>query len=93
LICIQDDRTNGRVFNIGSGVNYSVLEILDKISRMLGVNPDPIHKDDLPGEAQVTLADITQAESLGWGPKTPFEAGLEKAIEYIRKEMAAGRIP
>ena len=93
LICIQDDRTNGRVFNIGSGVNYSVHEILEKISRMLGVNPDHIHKDDLPGEAQVTLADITQAKSLGWEPKTPLEVGLEKAIEYIRKEMAAGRVP
>ena len=93
LICIRDDRTNGKVFNIGSGVNYSVHEILNKISKMLRVTPDPIHKDDLPGEAQVTLADITQAKSLGWNPKTPLEKGLEKAIEYIQKEMKAGRIP
>jgi nucleoside-diphosphate-sugar epimerase len=93
LICIRDDRTNGKTFNIGSGENYSVLEILDKISRILGVNPDPIHKDDLPGEAQVTLADITQAKSLGWEPKTTLETGLERAIDYIRQEMAAGRIP
>ena len=65
LICIRDKRTDGRVLNIGSGINYSVREILDKISKMLGVVPDPIYKDDLPGEAQVTLADITQARSLG----------------------------
>jgi UDP-glucose 4-epimerase len=93
LICIRDDRTTGKTFNIGSGINYSVLEILDKISRILGVNPDPIHKDDLPGEAQVTLADITQAKSLGWEPKTTLETGLERAIDYIRQEMAVGRIP
>jgi len=93
LICIRDDRTNGKTFNIGSGVNYSVHEILDKVSTMLKVTPDPIHKDDLPGEAQVTLADITQVKSLGWNPKTRLEVGLEKAIEYIRKEMTAGKIP
>jgi UDP-glucose 4-epimerase len=93
LICMRDDRTNGKAFNIGSGVNYSVNEILNKISKMLRVTPDPIHKDDLPGEAQVTLADITQAKSLGWTPKTPLEKGLEKAIEYIRQEMKLGRIP
>jgi UDP-glucose 4-epimerase len=93
LICIRDKRTDGRVLNIGSGINYSVREILDKISRMLGVVPDPIYKDDLPGEAQVTLADITQARSLGWEPKTPLEAGLKRAIEYIRQETKAGRIP
>lgn len=93
LICIQDDRANGRTFNVGSGVNFSVREIADKISKMLGVSPDPIYKDDLAGEAQVTLADITQAKNLGWNPKTPLEVGLKKAIDYIRKEMAAGRIP
>jgi UDP-glucose 4-epimerase len=93
LICIRDDRTDGRVFNIGSGVNYSVREILDKISKMLGVSPNPIYKDDLPGEAQVTLADITQAKTLGWEPKTPIEVGLKKAVEYIRQEMKDGRIP
>ncbi len=92
LLCIRDDRTNGRVFNIGSEVNYSVQEILDMISKMLGVSPDPIYKDDLPGEAQATLADITQARSLGWEPKTSLEVGLQNAIDYIRKEMAAGRI-
>lgn len=93
LICIRDKRTDGRVLNIGSGINYSVREILDKISKMLGVVPDPIYKDDLPGEAQVTLADITQARSLGWEHKTPLEAGLKRAIEYIRQETKAGRIP
>jgi UDP-glucose 4-epimerase len=92
LLCIRDDRTNGRVFNIGSGVNYSVQEILDMISKMLGVSPDPIYKDDLPGEAQATLANIAQAKSLGWEPKTSLEVGLQNAIDYIRKEMAAGRI-
>jgi nucleoside-diphosphate-sugar epimerase len=93
MICIRDDRTNGRTFNLGSGTNYLVHEILDKISKMLDVYPDPIYKDDLPGEAQITLADITQARTLGWEPKTPIEVGLEKAIEYIRQEMKAGRIP
>jgi UDP-glucose 4-epimerase len=93
LMCILDERTDGKVFNIGSGVNYSVHEILDMISKMLGVSSNPIYKDDLPGEAQVTLADITQAKGLGWEPKTTLHVGLQRSIDYIRKEMAAGRIP
>jgi nucleoside-diphosphate-sugar epimerase len=93
LMCIHDDRTTGQTFNIGSGVNYSVHEILDQISSVLGVSPNPFYKDDLPGEAQVTLADITQAKGLGWEPKTTLHVGLQRSIDYIRKEMAAGRIP
>jgi len=93
LICIQDDRTNGKVFNIGSGVNYSVKEILDRITKILRVSSEPIYKGDLPGEAQITLADIHLAKGIGWEPKTTLEVGLEKAIEYIRNETTFGRIP
>ena len=93
IACLKDARTNGKTFNIGSGVNYSVKEILIMISRMLSVTPNPIYKDDLPGEAQVTLADITRARALGWEPKTTLEKGLERSIEYIRHEMNVGRIP
>jgi UDP-glucose 4-epimerase len=93
LICIRDERTDGREFNIGSGVNHSVREILDRISERVGITPDPIYQEDLPGEAEVTLADITQAKSLGWHPKTSLALGLERAIEYICQEMKAGRIP
>lgn len=93
LLCLKDDRTNGGTYNIGSGTNYSVKEILSMISKMLRVTLEPLYKEDLPGEAQVTMADITQARSLGWGPKTPIEGGLRKSIEYIRHEMKEGRIP
>jgi UDP-glucose 4-epimerase len=93
LMCILDERTDGKVFNIGSGVNYSVHEILEKVSKILGVPADPVYKDDLPGEAEITLADITRAKALGWTPKTPLEVGLRKAIEYIRQEVKAGGIP
>ena len=93
LMCIHDDRTTGQTFNIGSGVNYSVREILSQISNALGVSSNPIHKDDLPGEAQVTLADISSAKSLGWRPKTSLKVGLQRSIDYVRQEMAAGRIP
>ena len=93
LLCVTDERTDGQTFNIGAGKNYSVLEILDKISTMLGVQPNPIYREDLPGEAQVTLADISRARGLGWVPKTTLETGLERAIDYIRCEMQRGRIP
>ncbi|MDI7259761.1 MAG: NAD-dependent epimerase/dehydratase family protein [Thermodesulfobacteriota bacterium] len=93
LMCIREERTDGKAFNLGSGTNYSVHEILDKIAKMLGVVPEPIYKDDLPGETRVTLADITLAKSLGWEPQTSLEVGLERAIEYIRSEMKRGRIP
>jgi UDP-glucose 4-epimerase len=90
--CIADSRTDNKSFNLGSGMNYSVLEIYELLCELLGKRLDPIFLLDLPGEAQITLADITEARKLGWKPKTDIRTGLLKEIEYIKNEMEAGRI-
>jgi UDP-glucose 4-epimerase len=90
--CLTDPRTDNRVFNLGAGINYSVNEIFALVSNLLNIHIDPIRKPDLPGEAQVTLADISAARTLGWEPKTNIETGLRNAIAYIRSEMEKGNI-
>jgi len=92
LLCMSDPRTDGKVFNVGSGMNYSVLEIYKMISDLLGIDIAPIFKPDLPGEALETLADITEAKKVGWSPKVRIKDGLEGMIEYIKKEMDQGKI-
>lgn len=90
--CINDPRTDNKTYNLGSGVNHSVFEIYELVSDLLKKRINPQFKLDLPGEAQITLADITEARKVGWKPKTSIRKGLQKAIEYIEREMAAGRI-
>jgi len=90
--CLTDPRTDNRVFNLGAGINYSVNEIYAFVSRLLNIPIPPVRRPDLPGEAQVTLADITSARALGWEPKTDIETGLRNAIAYIRSEMEKGNI-
>jgi nucleoside-diphosphate-sugar epimerase len=53
---------------------------------------EPEFKPDLPGEAQITLADISKASALGWKPKTDLRTGIMRSIEYIKKEFEEGRI-
>jgi len=91
-MCITDDRTTGKVFNLGSGVNYSVNEIYSMIASLLGSSTKPLHKPDLPGEAFANLADISLAKSLGWKPKISLVEGIKTSVEFIRKELAAGRV-
>jgi len=90
--CMTDPRTDGKVFNIGGGENYSVLEIYKMISEILRVKILPIFKPNLPGEARNTLADVTKAKKLGWYPSIDIKTGLKDMIAYIRGEMARGRI-
>ena len=63
-----DPNVFGQVYNVGTGVNYSINEIADMIS---------VHNryvDAREGEARETLADITKIEkTFGWKPNIKVE--------------------
>lgn len=90
LLCLRDARTDGQVYNLGSGVNHSVNEIFQTICELLDVRTEPNRSPDLPGEAQATLADITKARALGWAPRTGLADGLRRSIDYIKREVLVG---
>jgi UDP-glucose 4-epimerase len=92
ILCLNNQKTDCRVFNLGSGKNYAILDIYKRISKLLNIKRAPVFKRDLPGEAQETLADIKAAKKLGWEPKISIDHGLAKMIEYIRNEIKEGRI-
>jgi UDP-glucose 4-epimerase len=87
VLCLREPRTIGGTFNVGSGVSYSVREIFERVAAMLGYGGEPEYRDDLPGEADETLADITLARSLGWAPKVDLATGLERSVAYIREHV------
>jgi len=91
-LCLYDARTDNQSFNLGSGKNYSVLEIYEMIVDLLGIRIEPVFQPDLPGEAEATLADISRARSLGWEPKIDLRTGLMKEIEYIKSEIKRGHL-
>lgn len=91
LLALTDPRTDGRIFNVGSGVNHSICEIFDAIEAQLRTGITPEYAPDLPGEAEVTLADISDASALGWWPEIDLAEGLRRSIEYIRTRVLAAR--
>jgi UDP-glucose 4-epimerase len=90
--CIEDERTTGKVFNLGSGINYSINEIYTIISDLIGIRVEPLYLNDQPGEAFANLADISLAKSLGWVPKITLCEGLKTSIDFIKNELAKGNI-
>jgi nucleoside-diphosphate-sugar epimerase len=92
LQCMTDARTDGRVFNVGSGESRSIREIFDLVRSQLGSPLEPRFGPDLPGEARETLADIGAARALGWEPEVGLEEGLRRSIRYIRDEVLGGTV-
>ena len=60
----EDPRVVGGLFNLGNGVNYSVLDLVKMIGGPF------VNIEDRGGEAESTLADISKAvDILGWEPR------------------------
>jgi nucleoside-diphosphate-sugar epimerase len=87
LLALRDPRTDGQVYDVGSGINYSVNEVFALMEEFLGTGLRPVYQDDLAGEAETTLADVGPAQELSWKPRVPVGEGIERSIAYIKEHV------
>ena len=87
LMCINNDKTNNKVFNIGSGKNYSIKDVYEEISLILDSDISPLFEANFDFEAQENLANINEARKIGWNPTTNLSEGLKKSIDYIKENV------
>ncbi len=72
------------IFNVGYGKNYSLLELVEKINKLLGKNIQP-RFTEIPVKNYVmeTLADISKSEGkLGFRAKIGLDEGLSLLAKY-----------
>lgn len=77
------DYTDFEIFNIASGVSYSVKEIVDIVRKLIGAEVDVSYsKEKRVNEIMETVANIGKAKDvLGWEPRVGLEEGLERMIQ------------
>lgn len=72
LAAFTDKIMNGNIYNVGTGKNYSILEIAQLLSKQLDFIPERL------GEVEQTLADNSEIfNDLGWKPKQDLKKWLE----------------
>ncbi len=77
------------IYNIGGGVDYSIslIESIDVIAEILGKKPEVRFEEDRFGDLRYFICDIKKAnKNLKWTPEIPPNEGLNKLIEWIKKE-------
>jgi UDP-glucose 4-epimerase len=73
----------GRVYNVAGGDPHSLLELLEILGRLLGVQPQPEHVGERPGDVRQTWADPAAARrDLGFSCAVSFEDGLRKTVDW-----------
>jgi UDP-glucose 4-epimerase len=88
LMTAGTDAAYGEVFNVGTGIPVSFIELAETIAKVAG-SGRPIYtaftqerKEVEPGDY---YADITKIKRIvRWSPKVPLEEGIRKTIDYYK---------
>lgn len=86
LVAAAFSRTQHKIYNVGSGGTYSILDLANLI--------DPGGKFDFipkrPGEPDCTYADITRiSEDLEWSPRVAFKNGVQTMLKQLESWSSA----
>ncbi len=78
----------GDIYNIGSGVGYSMQDVLNQMVTVLDtpvdiqIDPERLRPLDIP----VMVANNAKVRDIGWEPTIPLEESLRRIIEYWRSQ-------
>lgn len=85
----------GGVFNVGSGNQYTIREIAERMAAAVG---KPCIEPEITGQYRVgdirnCVADITHARNvLGYEPRVPFNEGLAELTAWLDGQVADDRV-
>lgn len=70
------------VYNVGSGTGYSVKEMIDQMSKTMGVDLNPNHAPRRAGDSPQLIASTKKIErDLGWRPKATLKEMIDSSWE------------
>ena len=90
LLAASADGAAGQIFNVGSGVAVSLLDLLKELNAILGTNVAPIFQPARTGDVRDSLAAISRSQAvLGYEPAVSLAEGLRRTVEYYRSAGCA----
>ncbi|HEU5115051.1 MAG TPA: GDP-mannose 4,6-dehydratase, partial [Isosphaeraceae bacterium] len=73
------------LYNLGNSSPVTLAEMIATLGRVLGKAPHVKLLPEQPGDVRQTFADISRATAeLGYQPKTAFEEGIRRYVEWRR---------
>lgn len=86
LLVAESRKANGRVFNVATGRQTTILELAMKIIEITGTTSSIVFDKPRPGDIRHSQADITEIKKLGFEPEFSLEEGLKKTVEWYREQ-------
>ena len=80
---LMEKAKEGEIYNIGTNIEKTNLEVANTILSILNKPKELIHfVEDRKGHDYRYAVDIQKIKELNWSPKTSFEEGIQKTIDW-----------
>lgn len=90
LLAIDSDGAPARVYNIGTGVQVSVNQLLARMAELIGNQVQPEYVDSRAGDIRHSVSSPKLAmQELGYDPKLSWREGLVETVEWYRERWGA----
>ena len=93
-LALEVEDAVGEVFNIGSGREMTILEVAERMARVLGKDiPPEVTGQYRVGDIRHCTADIGRARGvLGYRPNVDFDTGLAELATWLATQSALDRV-
>jgi len=74
---------DGPAYNISTGTQRSIIQLIEMLSHVSGVQARILHEPAIPGDIRHSALDAHKARSVfGWEARIPFETGMKATYEW-----------
>jgi UDP-glucose 4-epimerase len=86
LVGAMDRRTPRRIYNVGTGQDCSINQLLELAQSIAGTRLNVERRGEWPNDLRAIAADVSRfKEDFGFVPETPVREGLARTIEFFRR--------
>ncbi len=79
------DSAKNDTYNLAYGQGTTIVELAEAVKKLMGSSSELNVQPSRTGEVTRYIADIAKARAaLGYDPKTPFNEGIKKAVEWYK---------
>jgi UDP-glucose 4-epimerase len=85
-MAVLNSRTKETIFNVGSGQETSLNQLINIISEVTGHSIEPLYVENSGIYLPKIVLDISHIrKETGWYPKTDIKEGIQKTWEWLYK--------
>lgn len=86
LLCLKNRRTDFKIFNVGGGKAYKVIDFAKTVKEITGSKSPIVIGGFRRTDTRHAVSDISKLKKLGWRPKFGPEKSVKDYAEWYRRE-------